>query len=118
MLIFRDFWSTLRSVAPMHEHTAFTTTVELAEDSSSVRNARVIDLCIHGCYLVMPDPFPMGTPVLVKIRTPVEFFECRAEVARYAAGLGMGVDFRRASPPFQIVLQEWLSRRVCLQIRK
>jgi hypothetical protein len=86
---------------------AFTAAAEV-EHSAIVRKARVNDLCIHGCYLAMPDSFPKGASVLVKIRTEREFFQCYATVAHSSSGIGMGLEFDRMSPPFQIVLQEWL----------
>ena len=86
---------------------AFVATAEVA-DSVCLRPARVRDLSIHGCYLAMPDPFSKGASVLVKIRTNREFFQCRATVAHSTHGIGMGLEFNIVSPPFQIVLQEWL----------
>jgi hypothetical protein len=86
---------------------AFVATAEVA-DSVCVRNAKVRDLCIHGCYLAMPDPFSKGASVLVKIRTNREFFQCRATVAHSTHGIGMGLEFDIVSQPFQIVLQGWL----------
>jgi PilZ domain len=86
---------------------AFVAGAEVA-DSVCVRNASVGDLSIHGCYLAMPDPFSKGASVLVKIRTNREFFQCRATVAHSTPGVGMGLEFHIVSPPFQIVLQEWL----------
>jgi hypothetical protein len=86
---------------------AFVAAAEVA-DSVCVRNASVGDLSIHGCYLAMPDPFSKGASVLVKIRTNREFFQCRATIAHSTPGVGMGLEFHIVSPPFQIVLQEWL----------
>jgi len=77
-------------------------------DSVCMRNAQVADLCIHGCYLKMPEPFSKGASILVKIRTNREFFQCTATVAHCAPGIGMGVEFDKVSPPFQNVLQGWL----------
>jgi hypothetical protein len=79
------------------------------EHSAVVRKARVKDLCIHGCYLAMPDPFSKGASVRIKIRTEIEFFQADATVAHATHELGMGVMFHAVSPPFQIVLQHWLS---------
>jgi hypothetical protein len=86
---------------------AFAATAQVG-DSVSVRNALVADLCIHGCYLTMLEPFGKGASLLVKIRTNREFFQCSAKVAHSTPGIGMGVEFDRVSPPFQDVLQGWL----------
>jgi hypothetical protein len=83
-------------------------TVELP-GSGEVRSARVADIGFHGCYLSMTDSFPEGASLLVKIRTGTAFFQSHATVMRSATGIGMGVVFRDVSPPFQIVLQDWLS---------
>jgi len=79
------------------------------EYSAVVRKARVKDLCIHGCYLAMPDPFSKGASVRITIRTQIEFFQADAIVAHSTRGIGMGVTFRAVSPPFLAVLQYWLS---------
>jgi hypothetical protein len=88
---------------------ALLATVELVGASAEVRNACVADLGFHGCYLSMPDCFSKGASVMVKIRTETEFFQCQATVARSTSGVGMGVMFREISPPFQVVLRQWLS---------
>jgi hypothetical protein len=90
------------------ERYVFTAAAEV-EHSAVVRKARVKDLCIHGCYLAMPDPFSKGASVRIKIRTEIEFFQADAIVAHATHGLGMGVTFHAVSPPFLIVLQYWLS---------
>jgi hypothetical protein len=89
------------------EKYAFTAAAEV-EHSAVVRKARAKDLRIHGCYLGMPDPFSKGASVLLKIRTEREFFQCHAPVAHSTSGIGMSLEFDEVSPPFQIVLQEWL----------
>jgi PAS domain-containing protein len=74
-----------------------------------VRKARVKDLCIHGCYIAMREPFSKGASVRITIRTQIEFFQADAIVAHSTHGIGMGVTFRAISPPFLAVLQYWLS---------
>jgi hypothetical protein len=93
------------------EKSAFTATAEV-ELSAVVRKARVRELWIHGCYLAMPDPFSKGASVIIKIRTAREFFQCNASVAHSTCGTGMGLKFDKVSPPFQIVLHEWLLQSV------
>jgi len=58
-----------------------------------MREARVTDLCIQGCYLAMPEPFSKGSPVLVKIRTNRQFFQSHGIVAHCSFGIGMGLRF-------------------------
>jgi len=77
-------------------------------NSSDERIARVEDLCIAGACLAMTNPFSKHASVLIKIRTSTEFFQCHATVAHSTHGIGMGVMFRDITPPFLLVLQEWL----------
>jgi hypothetical protein len=84
----------------------FVATAEV-EDSTCVCQARVADLSIGGAYLILPDLFPRGASVLVKIRTKKGFFQCLATVV-HSSPHGMGVKFKEISRPFLIVLQEWL----------
>ena len=83
------------------------------ESATGVRSARVRDLSIAGAYLAMPNPFSKSASILIKISTQStqrEFFQADATVARSTYGLGMGVMFHAVSPPFLIVLQQWLSQ--------
>jgi hypothetical protein len=84
------------------------TTAEIVGQPSGMRNACVTELSIGGCYLAMPDPFSKEALITIKIRTRNQFFECKAVVVHSTFGIGMGVEFREVSPPFVIVLQEWL----------
>jgi len=84
-----------------------------AQGAIGVRSARVRDLSIAGAYLAMPNPFSKGASIRIKISmrsTQREFFQADATVAHSTYGLGMGVMFRAVSPPFLIVLQQWLSQ--------
>jgi hypothetical protein len=78
------------------------------QGSSDVRPAHIRDLSLAGVYLAMPNPFPKGESIFVKIRTEIEFFQSRATVAHSAEGLGMTVMFYEVSPPFLLVLQSWI----------
>jgi len=80
------------------------------ESPTGVRSARVRDLSIAGAYLAMPNPFSKSASILIKISTQREFFQADATVAHSSYGLGMGVMFNAVSPPFLIVLQQWLSQ--------
>jgi hypothetical protein len=85
----------------------FVATAEV-QAADGVRQARVRDLNIAGAYLAMPDPFPKDASIQIKIRTKTEFFQADATVANSTCGVGMGVMFNAVSPPFLLVLQEWL----------
>jgi hypothetical protein len=48
----------------------FFAAAELLEEKSDVRVAsRVSELSLYGCYLDMMNPFPVDTPILLKIWT-------------------------------------------------
>jgi hypothetical protein len=48
----------------------FFAAAELMEEKSEVRVAsRLSELSLHGCYLDMMNPFPVGTSILLKIWT-------------------------------------------------
>ena len=82
------------------------------ESATGVRSACVRDLSIAGAYLAMPNPFSKSASIRIKMsteNTQREFFQADATVAHSTYGLGMGVMFHAVSPPFLIVLQQWLS---------
>jgi hypothetical protein len=98
------------------DENAFVATAALAEGVSGARSARVRELSVHGCYLVMSAPFPKGASLLVRIRTPKEQFQSRAVVVHSTAfGIGMGVEFRDVSAASLAVLQQWLLSGACAQ---
>jgi len=66
----------------------------------------------------MPDPFPKGVPVRIKIRTETEFFQADATVVHATQGQSMGVMFREVRPLFLIILQWWLSEAQDVATRK
>jgi two-component system, chemotaxis family, chemotaxis protein CheY len=82
------------------------------QGATCVRSACVRDLSIAGAYLAMPNPFSKSASIRIKMsteNTQREFFQADATVAHSTYGLGMGVMFHAVSPPFLIVLQQWLS---------
>jgi hypothetical protein len=87
----------------------FIASAELIEESSDVRIAtRVSELSLHGCYLDMMNPFPVGTFVLVKISAGDAFFEAKSKIVYSQANMGAGVVFLETEPEFQPVLERWL----------
>jgi CheY-like chemotaxis protein len=82
------------------------------QGATCVRSACVRDLSIAGAYLATPNPFSKSASIRIKMsteNTQREFFQADATVAHSTYGLGMGVMFHAVSPPFLIVLQQWLS---------
>jgi hypothetical protein len=87
----------------------FIASAELIEESADVRIAtRVSELSLHGCYLDMMNPFPIGTLVLVKISAGDNYFQARAKIAYAQTNMGAGVAFTEVEAEYQPVLERWL----------
>jgi hypothetical protein len=88
----------------------FFAAAELIEEKSEVRVAsRVSELSLHGCYLDMMNPFPVGTPILLKIWTEQStVFQTKCRVIYAQPNMGAGVEFVDVDPKGLSVLQRWL----------
>ncbi|MHB8499594.1 MAG: PilZ domain-containing protein [Candidatus Acidiferrales bacterium] len=87
----------------------FIASAELIEEASDVRIAtRVSELSLHGCYLDMMNPFPVGTFVLVKISAGDAFFQAKSKIVYAQTNMGAGVVFLETDPQYQPVLERWL----------
>lgn len=87
----------------------FIASAELIEEASDVRIAtRVSELSLHGCYLDMMNPFPVGTLVLVKISAGEAFFQAKSKIVYAQMNMGAGVTFLAIEPAYQPVLERWL----------
>jgi|SRR5690242_8531074 hypothetical protein len=87
----------------------FIASAELIEEASDVRIAtRVSELSLHGCYLDMMNPFPVGTLVLVKISAGEAFFQAKSKIVYAQMNMGAGVTFLTIEAPYQPVLERWL----------
>ena len=80
----------------------------IEEKSKAHLTVRVTELSLYGCYFDTLNPLPVGTPILVKIVTGLEFFEAQGIVRYSQPHRGMGVTFERVHPYFLTVLQGWL----------
>jgi PilZ domain len=87
----------------------FVGSIEMREGTSEdKRTARVKELSLNGCYVDMEIPYPIGTPLAIKLFTPTEFFEAQASVIYCQPDLGMGLMFRETKPYYLMVLRKWL----------
>jgi hypothetical protein len=88
----------------------FFAAAELLEEKSEVRIAsRVSELSLHGCYLDMMNPFPVETPIQVKIWTEENtVFQTKGRVIYSQSNMGSGVKFLDVEPKYLAVLQHWL----------
>ena len=80
--------------------------------------SRVSELSMHGCYLDMMNPFPMGTLVLVKISAGDAFFEARSKIVYSQMNMGAGVGFLEVKPDSQVVLERWLDEAEKERVRQ
>jgi hypothetical protein len=71
-------------------------------------HARTTEISLHGCFLDMANPLPMGQQVVVKIFTASDYFEAGATVVYSQPNLGVGIEFHEVSRHFQPTLQRWL----------
>jgi hypothetical protein len=87
----------------------FLAPAEVIDEGTSVKmSAQVKELSLFGCYLDTQSPLPTRTKVIVKVYTPVEFFEAAATVIYSNQTLGMGLVFREVKPYFLTILRKWL----------
>jgi len=87
----------------------FIASAELYEEQADVRVAsRVSELSLHGCYLDMMNPFPVGTVVLLKIFAGDLTFQARAKFIYATANMGAGVAFLEVEPKYDYILRRWL----------
>ena len=89
----------------------FFAAAELLEEKSDVRVAsRVSELSLHGCYLDMMNPFPVDTPILLKIWTEeISVFHTKAKIVYAQPNVGAGVQFGDVDPKSLALLQQWLA---------
>jgi len=87
----------------------FIASAELYEQQSDVRvSSRVSELSLHGCYLDMMNPFPMGSLLLVKIFSGDLTFQAKAKVVYATQNMGAGVTFLDVEPKYEYILKRWL----------
>jgi PilZ domain-containing protein len=88
---------------------AFIATAELLEPATDVRIAsRVSELSVHGCYLDMMNPFPVGTMTLVKIWAGDAVFQSKSKVLYATPNMGAGVVFLETDPQAMEILTGWI----------
>jgi PilZ domain len=88
----------------------FFAAAELMEEKSEVRIAsRLSELSLHGCYLDMMNPFPVGTSILLKIWTQEStVFQTNGRVIYSQPNIGAGVEFLHVEPQYLAMLEHWL----------
>ena len=88
----------------------FFASAEVTEpESQSTMNARTSDLCRHGCYLDMMNPFLDGTPLRVRIIHNGEALDASARVVHSKPNVGMGLSFDQIDAVHVPIIEQWLS---------
>jgi hypothetical protein len=77
--------------------------------SEATMNARTSELCRHGCYLDMMNPFPDGTPLRIRITHGGQALDATGRVAHSRPNVGMGFSFDQLGAHQEPVIEHWLS---------
>jgi hypothetical protein len=67
-------------------------------EASTQLNAKVIDICLGGCYLEMMSPFPVGSIAEMVVDLGETTIAARGKVCNTHPGIGMGVSFTGMRP--------------------
>ena len=87
----------------------FTAAAEVLEPRSNTTvRGRSADLGPDGCYVDTMTPFPVGTPVKLRLTQENRTFECQAAEIYAHVGMGMGLAFTEIKPDQLTTLQDWL----------
>lgn len=88
---------------------SFVASAEVVADAADVRvAASVSELSLHGCYLDMTNPFPLSTPISIKISAASEVFQSKGRIIYLHPGIGAGVTFLDVAPQSRAILENWL----------
>ena len=94
----------------IHPRYAFTAAVEAVDAKSRiVLNARTSDIGRGGCYVDAFSPFPLKTPVRVRLTNEEDSFIACANVVYSRIGMGMGLRFTEVEPGQLAVLDKWIA---------
>jgi len=88
---------------------AFTATAEVVDMKSRTRmNTRISDLGMEGCYVDSNAPFPVMTPVRIRISALKKTFETLGTVVYSLSSMGMGISFAEPDPAQRVILKAWI----------
>jgi PilZ domain len=88
---------------------SFAGTAEITADNSNASaTATVSELSLRGCRLDLKNPFPLSTPITVKIRAGGELFQSKGRIIYQQPGISAGVTFLTIEPQSRAVLRRWL----------
>ena len=71
-------------------------------------NARTSDIGKGGCYVDTFSPFPLKTPVRLRLTCEKSSFVADAKVVYSKTGMGMGLEFTAIESQQKVVLDKWI----------
>ncbi len=71
--------------------------------------AHTSELCRHGCYMDMMNPFLLGTPLRIRIVHHGQSLDAAVRVVHSQPNIGMGICFDEVDPAHSGILEGWLS---------
>ncbi|HXR32776.1 MAG TPA: PilZ domain-containing protein [Verrucomicrobiae bacterium] len=88
----------------------FFASAEITEtESQATMSARTSEICRHGCYLDMMNPFLDGTSLRVRITHDGQDVEAAARVVHSKPNVGMGISFDQIDAHQEPIIEQWLS---------
>ncbi|MGB2679393.1 MAG: PilZ domain-containing protein [Candidatus Acidiferrum sp.] len=78
-------------------------------ESQSTMNAHTSEICRHGCYLDMMNPFFDGTALRVRITHDGQALDAAARVVHSQPNVGMGLSFDQIDAHQEPIIEQWLS---------
>ena len=78
-------------------------------ETRSNMTARTSELCRHGCYMDMMNPFLLGTPLRIRIVHHGQSLDAAVRVVHSQPNIGMGICFDEVDPGHTGILEGWLS---------
>ncbi len=76
--------------------------------SKTAMTARTSELSLHGCYMDMLNPLPLGTPVGVQNTYNEQTIGAEGRVIYSQPNMGMGVSFDQIQPDHVTILEKWV----------
>jgi hypothetical protein len=87
----------------------FFAAAEIVDTSSaSAMHARTSEICRHGCYLDMMNPFHEGTRLRIRITHLGRAVDASASVVHSQPNVGMGISFDELASGQKSIIEEWL----------
>jgi PilZ domain len=77
--------------------------------SQSTVDAHTSEICRHGCYLDMMNPFFDGTALRVRITHDGQALDAAARVVHSKPNVGMGLSFDQIDARHAPIIEQWLS---------